>query len=276
LVFRVDGPSSVKLIGLQSLPAVTYMTDTLKKNILTKKYINVFMSLSLSDQRSLLGRYSPEVLESLENGSLSPKKAPRIQIDILLPSATGIRYCIQPVVTTWNAYTIISNIVEKLADDGILTEIPAAYMNVINATLTIATQQENTVFTNNNNSESDILDGRWVGIWNTIKNTVFANLNNVDIVESSIGIMNSYITCCPTVTSIVMNDDAFIMAMKGMYGVNANATTQKVFENFLRELYNRNGIYSEIATEFLADFAKNSSSLFEKSVTLQKLLKDLR
>ena len=252
------------------------MTDTLKKNILTKKYINVFMSLSLSDQRSLLGRYSPEVLESLENGSLSPKKAPRIQIDILLPSATGIRYCIQPVVTTWNAYTIISNIVEKLADDGILTEIPAAYMNVINATLTIATQQENTVFTNNNNSESDILDGRWVGIWNTIKNTVFANLNNVDIVESSIGIMNSYITCCPTVTSIVMNDDAFIMAMKGMYGVNANATTQKVFENFLRELYNRNGIYSEIATEFLADFAKNSSSLFEKSVTLQKLLKDLR
>lgn len=280
LVFRADAPTSVKLMGLSSLPAVTHMTDPLKNTILSKKYIDVFTSLSDSDQRSLLGQYSLEVTESITNGLTSPQKLPKISIDILLPSATGISYSVGPLVQQWNGYSIISNIVQILSEEGVLSEIPSNYMTTIHATLTSTTSKDttsNNVFQGNNNSaESGVLDGLWVDIWGIIKGAVFTALNHVDRVDSSLGIINSYIISCPQLTMNIMNDDSFVTAMKSMYGASANAVTQKAFESFLRELYSQGGTHSQIAADFLTDFAKNASSLFEKSVTLQKLLKELR
>ena len=123
----------------------------------------------------------------------------------------------------------------------------------------------------------DELGADWVDVFISLKDPIYKAVGAEATADSAAGILSCYILSCPQVQDSVLTDTRLLAVLRDTYkssGDSRAAACQGVFETLLRDLWSCGHPYSVLAVECIKQFAKNFSSLFERSVNLQKLLKD--
>ena len=266
VAFTTKSSKSIKLIGLQALTVGTWIKNKDKNQTFCKRFTEVLLSLDPLDQSTVLGY----------------KDAAMINIDF--PSCTGSAFVVQTITEAWHSISVAESIVTIVNAPNTVNDAPfeptltAAQAQVLHAALVAATAGLSSPPKNNGGPiEEGDLGPDWVDVFNRIKEPLFKSIGNQLTAESSVGVLSSYILSCQALQGSILTDSRLLAVLRETYKNANDANNQRCqanFEGFLRDLWSCGHPYSTISVDFIKTFAKHFNSLFERSPTLQKLLKD--
>ncbi len=121
----------------------------------------------------------------------------------------------------------------------------------------------------------DALVGQWVDVYEGLKGCIFQGLGGMSTVDSTTGILSSYLFSCSQVRGALLLDPKLTTVLRGIYTEPAKEPLRGAFENLIRDIAASGSPFDAVALSFLQSFSKSSSAVFEKSLSLQKLLKDV-
>ena len=205
-------------------------------------------------------------------------------INIDFPSCTGSAFVVQTITEAWHSISVAESIVTIVNAPNTVNDAPfeptltAAQAQVLHAALVAATAGLSSPPKNNGGPiEEGDLGPDWVDVFNRIKEPLFKSIGNQLTAESSVGVLSSYILSCQALQGSILTDSRLLAVLRETYKNANDANNQRCqanFEGFLRDLWSCGHPYSTISVDFIKTFAKHFNSLFERSPTLQKLLKD--
>lgn len=268
---------SLKLIGLQALCPATWLRNPTRKSWFTGKFMEVLLSLDSVDQSIVLGFQDTNL------------------INIDFPSCTGAPFVVSALPDSWNGIAMAEALVASktsagaggdggsvASGDQAAGSFTAAEAQLLQACV-ISTTTKGARGGGNSPGKAmapvteEELGTEWVDVFISLKDSIYKAVGSELTAESAAGILSCYALSCPQIQDTVLTDTRLLAVLRDTYkssGDSRAAACQAVFENFLRDLWSCGQPYSVLAIECIKVFAKNFSSLFERSVNLQKLLKD--
>jgi hypothetical protein len=258
-VFTTSATRAVKLIGLNALAKGTAMNDYNQNLTFTGRYVDVLLSLPLDDQKVLLGLSEEALAETTQQGTED-------SITLKLPTTTGPTFTVFPITRKWAPESVMKLLVYQRTT-GKLEEMSIPTLQLYRGCVMSASMA--------NNANND-LGHDFVECYEALKESVFRALQQEDAAESVVGIISCYILSCSHLQNSVLSDPYWQSCLKELYATPGSSASacQGIFEDFLRDLWSCGHPFNGLAQDFLRGFAKNTSSVFEKSMTLQKLAKD--
>lgn len=224
-------------------------------------FFNLLNKVNEEDKRYILGLAS-----DLATGKITPLRS------ILLPSSTGIPFKIEPVNNKWDSL-VVARLIESIAINEDREKLNNLEIQIFHSALV---SQANTDI----NSDSTI-SGHWLDIYSAVKNFVFIGFNSPESGVNAVGILSAYLFSSKLKDSILL-DSSFPGILRSLYN-NADSNTnednlacQYIFESFLRDTFACGKPYDIAVYNVLTQYAKAYSTAFASSVSLQKLVKELK
>ena len=120
----------------------------------------------------------------------------------------------------------------------------------------------------------EALCGQWLDVYASLKDFIYVGCCDAECVHSATQIISSYLLAS-TLRDEIFTESRLTGAMRLMYSESGSKQCQNVFEAFLREKFAQGAPFADQVLSFVRNFSKSFASLFEKSPSLQKLLKEL-
>jgi hypothetical protein len=255
-VFIKTASKQIKIWGLQALVTGTRLDSEITGMDMSSWFCQIICTLNEKDQNTLLGFGVPHEV-SLAEGSTGS-----------LPTSTGITPTADSIVSSWKPISMARAICEIVINSD-EEKMTSSQLTVYHATLSsaISSALERDIPTDN------ALTGQWIDIWDTLKKHVYDAISNIDTIDTATGIISSYIFSCADMREKILIENSLSLVVRGIYSEPGTENIRKIFENFIKDVAESG--FLDLAKNFLSEFAKNSQSVFEKCLSLQKLVKDL-
>ena len=224
-------------------------------------FFDLLNKVNDDDKRYILGLSTDQT-----TGKISPLRS------IGLPSSTGIPYRIEPVNYKWNPL-VVARLIESIAISDNQEKLSNLELQIFHSALV---SQANTDV----NSDATI-NGPWLDIYSGVKNFVFLGFNSPESGVSSVGILSAYLFSSKLKENLLL-DSSFSGIFRSLYNnidSNTNDETlasQFIFESFLRDTFACGKPYDVAVLNVLSQYSKAYATAFAGSVSLQKLVKELK
>ena len=298
-VFRPEALRSVKLWGLQALaPAVD--------DNLCGLWYDVLASLSVEDRRFALGLDAGGRSTFRSVGNASQPSSPTgpsgrrsagkasfaagaaagaaesQSATLPLQSSMGLPYSIRPVVSAWRPLVMARHVESRSRGEARPSDLALDLLFAATTTQVNAPARGGVIV-------EEALVGQWLDLFSSMKDLVCVGLCDPQCTVASAGILQNYLFSSPLRESL-FQEPRLVASMRLLYsnpalsassnsGSNADVEggmfCQGTFEGFLSDVHSNGYPFDSFAVQFLAAFSKNFSSVFDKSVGLQRLLKEL-
>ena len=253
IIFVKSAPRPIKVWGMQALVGGTHFLNQFNDFDFVTHYCDVLSSLSENDQNVLFG------LNTSDNISIS------------LPSSTGVALDVDPIVGQWKAISIAKAIEKGCSNPG-KDELAALSAFQFKTLLASITSGVNSALEREIAPENALV-GQWVSVYDGLKDFVFAGLCEEECAESATNILTAYLSSCSEVRDTMLQDSQFGSQVRTLYTKSSAEATQIIFEGFLKDIFGAGYPYNDIVVGFMNSFQKNSSTVFDKSASLQKIAK---
>ena len=286
-VFRPEALRSVKLWGLQALaPAVD-------ENLCGLWY-DVLASLSVEDRRFVLGLDAGGRSTSRSVGNASQPSSPSGRASagagaaesqsatLPLQSSMGQPYTIRPVISAWRPLAMARLAEARCRGEARPSALALDLLFAATTTQVNAPARGGVIV-------QEALVGQWLDLFSSLKDLVCVGLCDPQCAVASAGILQNYLFSSP-LRETLFQEPRLVASMRLLYSnpalsASSNSSSnadvegglfcQGVFEGFLSDVHANGYPFDSFAVQFLAAFSKNFSSVFDKSVGLQRLLKEL-
>ena len=133
----------------------------------------------------------------------------------------------------------------------------------------------------------EALVGQWMDIYHSAKEQILVGLCDPTCSPAAIGILQNY-AFSSTLREAVFSEPRLVATMRTLYtpiasfssssaAIDADnlMTCQRMYESFLYDVCENGYPCNAAVVHVLSSFSKNFTGVFEKSISLQKLLKEL-
>jgi RNA recognition motif-containing protein len=197
-----------------------------------------------------------------------------------LPSSTGIPFVLKPVTLSWDPLVVARSIEASVVGASAATSSPsadrltAAQVQTLHACVHTVEQRAS-----HSTMPEDTLSGPWLELFTSLKDYIFVCLCDPDCAMSAVGLLSSYLFGSSLRDSL-LQDSRFVGSLRLLYPLSSdeeqhNRPCQFILESFLRDIFSAGKPFDTMAHQVVASFAKNYTNQYEKSMSLQKLLKEL-
>lgn len=255
-IFNENATRQIKIWGTQVLVVGTRISlETIGAEPFdfTAHYCNVLSTMSEKDQNIILG------FGDMNEASV-----------LSLPTSTGVSMGVQSVVTTWKPLAVARAIERTISTTSAEFMTPSQLL-ILHATLSSAISS---ALERDAPSDSALV-GQWVDIYEALKDFVFQGMSALDTIDSATGILSSYLFSCSQIRDSILVDSKLASVIRAIFTEMGNDPIRSAFDSFIRDIAASGSPFDGLAITFLQGFSRNSSAVFEKSLALQKLAKDI-
>lgn len=267
--------------NLKNWSVVTLATATNSRHILPT-YINLLASLDPDDRAFMLGQGDASSQSTNRGGS--PKSSPKrsssssssssVQVVTSLPSSSGNPFRLMPINQLWNPLLVAQSIESSVAaanGSNPADRLSPLQMQLLHACISsVASKVSRDV--------TYPVSGPWVDLYDNLKDYLFVGLCDTECAVSAAGILSGYIFGSK-LNETVLQEARFIGTLRLLYPSTAassdDAQCQFVIESFLRDIFAAGPPYNSAVYTLISQFSKNYVPNFERSLTLQKLFKEI-
>ena len=262
-IFVPKAPKQIRLWGMQALVCGTRLAPEVTGMDFASAYVSIISTLDMSEQNMLLG-FTNNNSNTLNENSLTEGSVQS------LSTSTGQAPGMDSVVNSWKPIAIARAIENVVISSEAATMTPSQLL-IYHATLSsaISSALERDV------PSDTALVGQWIDVYDALKGFIFTALGSMDSIESATGILSSYLFSCSAIRDTLLIDNGVTAIIRSVYTEPGTDDVRHAIESFIKDVAASGFPYDNIAMNFLQAFAKGSSSVFEKSLSLQKLVKDL-
>jgi len=257
-IFVKDATRQIKIWGIQTLVVGTRVSLETEAEgdasfDFTAHYCSILSTLSEKDQNIVLG------FGDVNEASV-----------MSLPTSTGVNMGAQSIIGFWKPLAV-ARAIERTVISSHADYMTPSQLLIVHATLSSAISSAL-----EREAESDsALAGQWIDIFHSLKGFIFQGLSALDTIDSATGIISSYLFSCSQIRESILIDNKLASAVRQIYTETGNDSVRSAFDGFIRDIAASGSPFDELAISFLQAFSKNSSAVFEKSLGLQKLAKDI-
>jgi hypothetical protein len=190
-----------------------------------------------------------------------------------LPSSSGLPYALYPVIDRWSPL-VVAGLVEDTAREESTERLSAFDLQLL---LAAVMSQVNAAAQTN---AEVALAGRWVELFEVVKNFVYVAFCDADCAAHAVGIVTAYMFNSK-LRDAILGDSRFLGLFRLMYGNEALATGEDhaaachfVFESFLKDTFASGAPFSAAVQQAVLQFSKSTPTVFANAPNLQKLLKE--
>ena len=261
-VFVAKAPKQIRLWGLQALVCGTRLPPEVTGIDIASSFVSIISTLDASEQNVLLG--FTNCGNNLNENSLTEGSQQS------LPTSTGNTPGMESIVSSWKPIAI-ARAVESAVISSEAATMTSPQLLIYHASLSsaISSALERDV------SSDTALVGQWIDVYDALKGFIYTALSSLDTIESATGILSSYLFSCSALRDTLLLDNGVTSVIRTVYTEPGTDDIRHSLESFVKDVAASGFPYDNIAMSFLQAFAKSSSSVFEKSLSLQKLVKDL-
>jgi len=293
-VFTPEALRGTKMWGLQVLAIAPAVDEGM-----CALYYAVLASLEAADRRFILGLDANGQYYPASSAPSSPSGVPagrgsrgsgrpsgEVFTTLPLPSSMGQPFTIHPIVSSWRPLSMARFVVES----RLRGEAKGSALAM--ETLLAATSSQVSAPARGGVIVEEALVGQWMDLWSAVKELVLAGLCDPSCSAACAGILQNYLFSSPLREGLfqeprlvastrllyanpVLSSSSNSGASGSNHELDGAVLCQGVFEAFLSEVHSSGYPFDTFVVQFLSNFSKNFANVFEKSLGLQRLLKEL-
>eukprot|EP00605_Chrysophyceae_sp_TOSAG23-4_P002025 GSChrysophyteH1.ASY1.ANO1.2243.1 assembled CDS len=261
-VFVSAAPKQIRLWGLQALVAGTRLSTDVTGMDIATRYCEILSTLRIKEQNQLLG-FANQQIGSHESSLFEGSQQS-------LPTSTGTAPATDSIVGQWKPIAIaraIADTVNSAEEPSMTLSQLLIYHAALSSAISAALERDV--------ASDTALVGQWIDVYESLKGHVFVALANMETIDSATGILSSYLFSCAELRESILVDSGVTNVIRTVYTEPGKDDVRTAFESFIKDVAASGYPFDSIAMAFLQNFSKGSASVFEKSLSLQKLVKDL-